>query len=82
MRDLDHPSTLRQYCLARLEERLGEIRERKAACRKVNCTRHRLAGSTYCLEHLIAEQFGRHLARLGGSDETPPPEKTKAREEA
>jgi hypothetical protein len=75
LRELDHPSTLRQYCLARLEERLGEIKERKAACRKVDCARHRLAGSTYCLEHLIAEQFGRHLARLGGSDVTPPPVK-------
>jgi len=75
LRDLDHPSTLRQFCLARLEEHLGEIKERKAACRKVECGRHRLAGSTYCVEHLIAEHFGRHLARLGNPDETPPPHK-------
>lgn len=75
LRDLDHPSTLRPYCLARLEEHLGEIKERKAACRKVDCARHRLAGSTYCLEHLIAEQFGRHLARLGSLEGTPPPRK-------
>jgi hypothetical protein len=75
LRDLDHPSTLRQYCLARLEERLGEIKERKATCRKLDCPRKRLAGSTYCLEHLIAEHFGRHLARLGTVSDTPPPRK-------
>jgi len=68
LRDLDHPATLRAYCLTRLEERFGEIKERKATCRKVNCTRNRLSGSTYCLEHLIAEQFGRHLARLAERD--------------
>ena len=73
LRDLDHPSTLRPYCLARLEEQLGELKERKTACRKVDCGRHRLAGTTYCLEHLIAEQFGRHLARLGSPDGTPRP---------
>ena len=64
LRDIDHPTTLRTYCMARLEEQLGEIKERKASCRKLNCDRNRLAGSTYCLEHLIAEQFGRHLAHL------------------
>jgi hypothetical protein len=72
LRDIDHPTTLRPYCLARLEDHLGEIKERKAPCRKVECRRHRLAGSTYCLEHLIAEQFGRHLARLS-VDVTPAP---------
>jgi hypothetical protein len=65
LRDLDHAATLRPYCLARLEEQLGELKERKADCRKVNCSRHRLAGSTYCLEHLIAERFGKDLAKLG-----------------
>ena len=75
LRELDHPGTLRQYCLARLEEHFGELKERKAACRKVDCGRNRLAGSTYCLEHLIAEQFGRHLARLGDSEVTPLPRK-------
>jgi hypothetical protein len=70
LRDLDHPATMRPYCLARLEEHLGEIKEMKATCRKVNCGRKRLAGSTYCIEHLIAEQFGRHLARLGSPDDT------------
>lgn len=74
LRDLDHPSTLRPYCLARLEERLGELKERKALCRRVDCGRNRLAGSTYCVEHLIAEHFGRHLARLGSPDGTPPPQ--------
>jgi len=26
--------------------------------------RRRLAGTNYCLEHLIAERFGRHLSKL------------------
>jgi hypothetical protein len=69
LREIDHPGTLRAYCLARLEEQLGEVKERKAACRKVNCDRNRIAGTTYCLEHLIAERFGRYLARLVSADE-------------
>jgi hypothetical protein len=75
LRELDRASTLRPYCLARLEDHLGEIKERKASCRKVNCSRKRLSGSGYCLEHIIAEMFGRHLARLGSLDETPAPQK-------
>ncbi len=71
LRELDYPTTMRAYCLARLEDHLGEIKERKAPCRKLDCGRHRLAGSTYCLEHLIAEQFGRHLARLGSDVASP-----------
>ncbi len=66
---------MRPYCLARLEEQLGEIKERNAACLKVNCQRRRLAGTTYCLEHLIAERFGRELARLGDGMQTPAPQK-------
>jgi hypothetical protein len=73
LKELDHPRTLRQYCLHRLEEHLGEIKERRSSCRKVRCQRNRLAGTTYCLEHLIAEQFGRHLAQLDGGPETSPP---------
>ena len=69
LRDIDRASTMRSYCMHRLEEQLGEIKERKASCRKVNCNRNRLAGTTYCLEHLIAERFGRHLARLSATDE-------------
>jgi hypothetical protein len=72
LRDIDHPETLRAYCMAKIEEQLGEIKERKASCRKVNCSRNRLAGTTYCLEHLIAEKFGRHLARLTAADESSP----------
>lgn len=71
LRDIDHPVTLRSYCLAKLEEQLGEVKERRASCRKVNCSGGRIAGTTYCLEHLIAERFGRHLARLNASDEKP-----------
>jgi hypothetical protein len=73
LRELDHASTMRKYCLARLAEHLGEIKETKATCRKVACDRHRLTGSSYCVEHLIAEQFGRHLARLDAPEATPAP---------
>jgi hypothetical protein len=55
---------LRAYCLARLEEHFGELRERKLECRKVGCTRKRLFGTNYCVEHAIAQRFGRHLAKL------------------
>lgn len=66
LRDIDRAATLRAYCLARLEEHLGPLRERKLECRKVACTRKRLDGSSYCIEHLIADRFGRHLAKLDG----------------
>ena len=66
---------MRKYCLARLEERLGELKERRSLCRKVDCHRNRLAGTTYCIEHLIAEHFGRHLAHLVDAGATPAPQK-------
>ncbi len=72
LRDLDRAATMRPYCLARLEDQLGALKEHKAACRKVNCTRHRVGGSTYCIEHLIAERFGKELARLGDPHPSPP----------
>jgi len=40
------------------------LKERKLECRKVGCARKRLDGSSYCVEHLIADRFGRHLAKL------------------
>jgi hypothetical protein len=64
LKDIDRITTLRAYCLARLEEHLGPLKERKLDCRKVGCTRKRLEGANYCLEHVIADRFGRHLARL------------------
>jgi len=64
LKDIDRAATLRAYCLARLEEHLGPLRERKLACRKVGCDLKRLEGANYCLEHVIADRFGRHLARL------------------
>lgn len=64
LRDIDRAETLRGYCLARLEEHLGELKEQKAACIKVACERRRIRGGNYCLEHLIAKRFGRHLSRL------------------
>jgi hypothetical protein len=66
LRDIDRAATLRAYCLSRLEEHLGAIRERKLACRKMGCDRPRLTGAGYCLEHVIADRFGRHLAKLDG----------------
>jgi hypothetical protein len=67
LRDIDRAATLRAYCLARLEEHFGELKERKLECRKVGCARKRLAGAGYCIEHLIAQRFGRHLAKLDAS---------------
>jgi hypothetical protein len=67
LKDLDRAATMRAYCLARLAEHLGELKEGKQPCRKVRCDRRRLNGSNYCLEHLIAEHFGRELARLGSA---------------
>jgi hypothetical protein len=64
LRDIDRAATLRAYCLARLEEHFGELKERKLDCRKVGCARKRLSVASYCVEHLIAERFGRHLAKL------------------
>ena len=64
LKDIDRAATLRAYCLARLEEHLGELKEQKIVCKKVACERKRLRGASYCVEHLIAERFGRHLAQL------------------
>lgn len=64
LRELDRVQTLRPYCLTRIEEHLGEIKEQKVACKKLDCERKRLRGANYCLEHLIAQRFGRHLAKL------------------
>jgi hypothetical protein len=65
LRDIDRATTLRAYCLSRLEDHFGgELRERKIDCRKVGCTRKRLNGTNYCIEHVIAERFGRQLAKL------------------
>jgi hypothetical protein len=72
LRDIDRAATLRAYCLARLEEHFGELRERKLDCRKVGCARKRLSVASYCVEHLIAERFGRHLAKL---DAAAPPKR-------
>jgi hypothetical protein len=73
LRDIDRASTLRAYCLARLEEHLGPLRERKLECRKAGCDRKRLDGANYCVEHLIAERFGRHLSRLEGASKVERP---------
>jgi hypothetical protein len=71
LRDIDRAATLRAYCLARLEEHLGPLKERKLECRKVGCVRKRLDGSSYCIEHLIADRFGRHLAKLDSAPVRP-----------
>jgi hypothetical protein len=73
LRDIDRASTLRAYCLSRLEEHLGPLRERKLECRKAGCDRKRLGGANYCVEHLIAERFGRHLSRLEGASKADRP---------
>jgi hypothetical protein len=69
LREVDRASTLRGYCLARLEEHYGTLREVKPSCRKVGCEGRRVGGTPYCIEHLIADRFGRHLARLASEDD-------------
>ena len=64
LRDIDRVSTLRPYCLSRLEDHFGRLEERTGVCRKVGCSGKRIGPTRYCLEHLIAERFGRSLARL------------------
>jgi hypothetical protein len=64
LRDIDRASSMRGFCLARLEEHLGSLDERTGSCRKVGCEGKRIATTRYCVEHNIAERFGRHLARL------------------
>ena len=62
LRDIDRAATLRGYCLARLEEHFGPL----TSANRLPQSRlppQRL-GPSYCVEHLIAERFGRHLAKL------------------
>lgn len=65
LRDIDRPETLRGYMLSRIEEHVGELKEEKTHCIKQGCTHKRIQGTTYCIEHLIAQRFGRQLSRLG-----------------
>lgn len=60
LRDLDRAATLRAYVLARLEEHVGDLKEEKAPCR--HCARKRITGTAFCIEHLVAQRFGKHLA--------------------
>lgn len=64
LRDIDRVETIRGYCLARLAEHLGEIKEEKTKCAKVTCERKRIRGANLCIEHLIANRFGRQFSRL------------------
>lgn len=64
LRDLDRAASLRGFCLARLEDHYGSLTEKTSLCRKIGCGRKRVATTGYCVEHLIAERFGRHLSRL------------------
>lgn len=70
LKELDRVATYRSYCLSKLEEHLGTIQEQRQDCRKVSCRRKRIVGTSYCIEHLIAERFGRQFAALGSPDET------------
>lgn len=64
LRDIDRIETIRGYCVARLAEHLGEIKEDKAKCAKVTCDRRQVRGTNLCIEHLIAQRFGRQYSRL------------------
>ena len=70
LKEIDRAKTFRTYCLSKLEEHFGSLQEQKSDCRKVRCNRKRIEGTGYCLEHLIAERFGRPFAYLGNSEET------------
>jgi hypothetical protein len=65
LRDLDRAETLRGYMLSSIEEHVGALKEEKTRCIKQGCDRKRIQGTTYCIEHLIAQRFGRQLSRLG-----------------
>jgi hypothetical protein len=64
LRELDRIETLRPYCLTRLEEHLGPLKEEKRPCKKLDCERRRIRDTGYCLEHHVAQRFGRQLSRL------------------
>ena len=51
LKDVNRMETLRPYCLARLEEHLGQLREEKRPCKKMGCEGKRLMGTSYCLKH-------------------------------
>ena len=50
--------------LRMLEEHFGELKEEKRTCKKLDCERRRIRDTAYCLEHHIAQRFGRQLSRL------------------
>ncbi len=64
LKEIDRAATLRAYCLARLEEHLGPLRERKMECRKAGCGRKRLERCQLLHRAPDRDRFGRHLARL------------------
>jgi hypothetical protein len=68
LRDVDRIETLRPYCLARLEEHIGALKEEKRLCKKLGCQHRRIRDTAYCLEHHIAQRFGRQLSRLERKD--------------
>jgi hypothetical protein len=72
LRDVDRIETLRPYCLTRLEEHIGALREEKRPCKKLDCERRRIRDTPYCLEHHIAQRFGRQLSRLERRDPRDP----------
>jgi hypothetical protein len=68
LRDVNRIETIRPYCLARLEEHIGALKEEKRLCKKVDCEHRRIRDTAYCLEHHIALRFGRQLSRLERKD--------------
>jgi hypothetical protein len=68
LRDVNRIETLRPYCLTRLEEHIGALKEEKRPCKKLGCEARRIRETAYCLEHHIAQRFGRQLSRLERKD--------------
>ena len=72
LRDIDRAATLRAYCLARLEEHFGQLQGAQARLPQGRLHAQAPDGTNYCVEHLIAERFGRHLAKLDAAVEPAP----------
>ena len=73
LRDLDHASTMRQYCLARLAEHLGGDQGKQGQLPKGQL-RPEASGRKHLLRRAPhRREFGRYLAHLDEATPTPAP---------
>ncbi|GEM_PF-941698 len=64
LRLVDRGETLRGYLVSRMEEHLGDLKEDKNRCAIAGCPRRCIRRTQYCLDHLIAQRYGRQLSRV------------------